>query len=160
MKNLLFTFVIAICLLTKAYSQTEKEAAISNPNFDKQLAENLEADDFGMKSYFFVILKTGSNETKDSDLISSSFRGHLENINRLAEEGKLILAGPFSNNEKQYRGIFILSKIDSMEEAKELLLTDPAIKNQLLDYEIFSWYGSAALSEYLPFAEKIWKVKP
>jgi len=29
-----------------------------------------------------------------------------------------------------------------------------------LDMELFSWYGSAALPEYLPFSDKIWKAKP
>ena len=47
-----------------------------------------------------------------------------------------------------------------IDEAKKILQTDPAIKNGLLGYEIFSWYGSAALSEYLPFSDKIWKLKP
>ena len=41
-----------------------------------------------------------------------------------------------------------------------LLQTDLAIKNKLLDYEIFNWYGSAALPEYLPISVKIWKEKP
>ena len=52
------------------------------------------------------------------------------------------------------------ANIKSIEEAVELLQTDPAIKNGLLDYEIFTWYGSAALPEYLPFSDKIWKSKP
>ena len=78
----------------------------------------------------------------------------------IAEEGKLIIAGPLGKNENNYRGIFILNDIKSIEEAKELLQTDPAIKNGLLDYEIFTWYGSAALPEYLQFSDKIWKSKP
>ncbi|MDD3459312.1 MAG: hypothetical protein PHO74_07540 [Weeksellaceae bacterium] len=49
---------------------------------------------------------------------------------------------------------------DEEEEANALLQSDPAIKNGLLDYEIFSWYGSAALPEYLPTSDKIWKSKP
>lgn len=113
-----------------------------------------------MKSYFLVILKTGPNTTADKALISESFRGHLDNINRLVAEGKLIVAGPLAKNENQYRGIFILNNIPSVEEAKALLLTDLAIKNGLLDYDIFTWYGSAALPEYLPFSDKIWKSKP
>ena len=110
-----------------------------------------------MKSYFFVILKTGTNKTKDKELISESFRGHMDNINRLIKKRKLIVAGPLEENENSYRGIFILNNIKSIEGAKELLQTDPAIKNGLLDYEIFTWYGSAAIPEYLPFSDKIWR---
>jgi hypothetical protein len=84
----------------------------------------------------------------------------MNNINRLVEEDKLIVAGPLEKNDHKYRGIFILNNLKSIEEARELLQTDLAIKNGLLDYEIFSWYGSAALPEYLPFSDKIWKLKP
>ncbi|MBN9293667.1 MAG: hypothetical protein J0G96_06785 [Flavobacteriia bacterium] len=135
----------------------------STTDYDEKLAKKLGADDYGMKSYFFVILKTGTNtltDTIDKELISESFKGHMDNIHRLVEEGKLIVAGPFGKNTKNYRGIFILNNISSEEAAKELLLTDPAIKNGLLDYEIFTWYGSAALPEYLPVSGKIQKTKP
>lgn len=146
--------------LTFGQSNSEKDTLTTNPNYNKELAVKLGGDDYGMKSYFFVILKTGTNTTTDKEFISESFRGHLDNINRLVEEGKLIVAGPLGKNENNYRGIFILNNIKSIEEAVELLQTDPAIKNGLLDYEIFTWYGSAALPEYLPFSDKIWKSKP
>lgn len=139
---------------------SEKDVVTSNPNYDKSLAEKLGGDDYGMKSYFFVILKTGTNATADKSFISESFRGHMDNINRLVEEDKLIVAGPLGKNENQYRGIFILQNVKSIEEVKQLLQTDLAIKNGLLDYEIFTWYGSAALPEYLPASEKIWKSEP
>lgn len=138
----------------------QKDSTISNPNYNKTLAEKLGGDDYGMKSYHFVILKTGANKTTDQELINTSFRGHMDNINRLVEEGKLIVAGPLGKNEDNYRGIFILNNSKSIEEAKELLQTDLAIKNGLLDYDIFTWYGSAALPEYLPYSDKIWKSKP
>ncbi len=147
--------------MTKQDHQTpEKDTTTSNPNYDKALAEKLGGDEYGMKSYFLVILKTGTNTTTDRELIGSSFTGHMENIHKLVEEGKLIVAGPLLNNENNYRGIFILNNISDTEEAKALLLTDPAIKNELLDYEIFTWYGPAALPEYLPASDKIWKKKP
>ncbi len=117
-------------------------------------------DEYGMKSYYLIILKTGTNTTTDKELINESFRGHMNNINRLVEEEKLIVAGPLEKNGNNYRGIFILNNVKSLEEAKEILQTDPAIKNGLLDFEIFTWYGSAALPEYLPFSDKIWKLKP
>jgi hypothetical protein len=47
-----------------------------------------------------------------------------------------------------------------MDEAKELMQTDPAIKADLLDVELYDWYGSAALPEYLDASDKIWKEKP
>lgn len=138
----------------------QRDTTISNSNYDKALAVKLGADDYGMKSYFFVILKTGTNTTTDRDFISENFRGHLDNIQRLTQEGKLVVAGPLGQNENSYRGIFILNNIDSAEEARELLLTDPAIKSGLLNFEIFTWYGSAALPEYLSVSDKIWKVSP
>ncbi|OJY98246.1 MAG: hypothetical protein BGP13_11420 [Sphingobacteriales bacterium 40-81] len=144
----------------KMTKQNIKDTTVANPNYDKTLADKLGGDDYGMKSYFLVILKTGTNKTTDKALINESFRGHLDNINKLVEEGKLIVAGPLGKNKNNYRGIFILNNIKNIEEAKELLQTDLAIKNQLLDYEIFTWYGSAALPEYLPFSDKIWKLNP
>lgn len=141
-------------------SKTEKDTLNANPNYDKLLADKLGGDDYGMKGYFLVILKTGANTTTDKSLISESFRGHLDNIHRLVKEDKLIVAGPLGKNENNYRGIFILDNIKTIDEAKELLKTDPAIKIGLLDHEIFSWYGSAALPEYLPYSGKIWKLNP
>lgn len=140
--------------------QAEADTSVSNPNYDRALAEKLGGDDYGMKNYILVILKTGPNTTTDRDLISTSFRGHLDNIKLLVEQGKLIVAGPLGVNDHQYRGIFILNNVDSFEEATELMQSDPAIKNGLLDVEFFNWYGSAALPEYLPASDKVWKLKP
>lgn len=131
-----------------------------NPNYNPTLAQELGADAYGMKSYFLVILKTGPNTTQDQELISNSFRGHMENMNRLMEEKKLVVAGPFGKNDNNYRGIFILQGLDTKAQAEELLQTDPAIKNGLLDYDLYDWYGSAALPEYLSASKKIWKTKP
>ncbi|MCK9482017.1 MAG: hypothetical protein M0R38_09700 [Bacteroidia bacterium] len=160
MKNLFLLITILTVNLTFGQSNNPKDTTVANPNYDKILSEKLGGDDYGMKSYFLVILKTGTNKTTDKALINESFRGHLDNINKLVKEEKLIVAGPLGKNENNYRGIFILNNIQSIEEAKELLQTDLAIKNQLLDYDIFTWYGSAALPEYLPFSDKIWKSKP
>lgn len=137
----------------------ESDSNVHNPNYDPALASELGGDDYGMKAYILVMLKTGKNTTTDKALISSSFRGHLDNINRLVEEGKMTVAGPLMKNEKNYRGIFILN-VNTAEEAKVLLDTDPAIRAGLLDFELYQWYGSAALPVYLEASDKIWRVKP
>jgi uncharacterized protein YciI len=160
MKYVLIITATLLTNLTFGQGERKKDTINSNPNYNKVLAEKLGGDDYGMKSYFFVILKTGTNKTEDKNLISESFKGHIKNIDRLVKENKLIVAGPFGKNDKNFRGLFILNNIKTIEDAKDLLQTDPAIKSKLLDYEIFTWYGSAALPEYLPFSEKIWKSNP
>lgn len=52
-----------------------------------------------MKSYFLVVLKTGTNAAAEKTLINESFKGHMDNIGRLVEEGKLIVAGPWQRTE-------------------------------------------------------------
>lgn len=128
-----------------------------NPKYNKALAEKLGADDYGMKMYVFVILKTGTR-TADKNTTDSLFRGHMQNINRLADSGKLVVAGPMKINDMNYRGIFILN-VSSFEEANLLLDTDPAVKANLLAAELFQWYGSAALPEYLKYHEMLEKKK-
>jgi uncharacterized protein YciI len=127
-----------------------------NPKYDEALAKQLGADDYGMKMYVLVMLKTSTNTTATKAETDSAFSGHMANIGRLVKLNKLIVAGPLGKNDKTYRGIFILNT-KSLEEAKEILATDPAIKAKLLDADIFNWYGSAALGEYLKFSEKVGK---
>lgn len=131
----------------------------NNPNYDTELAEKLGADDYGMKKFVLVLLKTGTNQSTDKKMKDSIFSGHMDNISRLVKENKLIVAGPLGKNDKTYRGIFILD-IATLEEAALLLQSDPAIKANFLDHELYNWYGSAALSEYLEASDKIWKINP
>ena len=145
------TLLIIFLSINVSFSQK------TNPNYDEELATKLGADDYGMKKFVFVILKTGTNESTDKALKDSCFTGHMNNIDRLVKEKKLIVAGPMVKNEKSYRGIFILD-MPTIEEARVLLETDPAIKANFLEPELYVWYGSAALSEYLEASDKVWKI--
>ena len=151
MKSIVIFFALSFLYLN-GFAQAD------NPKYDKALADSLGGDDYGMKSYILVILKTGTNRTAKKETADSLFKGHIANIIRLASLGKLIVAGPIKKNDKSYRGIFILN-VSTIEEANALLTSDPAIKEQLLEAELFQWYGSAALPEYLKVHEKIEKKK-
>lgn len=131
----------------------------SKAPYDKALADSLGGDEYGMKPYVLVILKTGSNKVDKKEVLDSLFRGHMNNINRLAENGKLVVAGPLKKNDKTYRGIFILNT-KTIEEAAALLNTDPAVQAKLLDAELYQWYGSAALPMYLPYHDRIEQRQP
>ena len=150
MKQLLLLLVFLSVILSIQAQQI-------NPKYDAELAKKVGADDYGMKSYIFVILKTGTNTSTNKIEVDKAFAGHMTNMNTMVEAGKLVVAGPIGENDINYRGIFILNESD-MEKAKILLATDPAIKAKFLDYDIFPWYGSAALSEYLEASDKVWKV--
>ena len=128
-----------------------------NEQYDSTLAKKYGANEYGMKSYVLVLLKTGSVVEDNKPRRDSLFDGHMKNINRLAGEGKLVVAGPLAKNDK-YRGIFILDT-GSLEEAELLLETDPAIHAKLLEPELYRWFGSAALPAYLELDAKVGKFK-
>jgi uncharacterized protein YciI len=144
------TIVTWLLATLSAFAQT------ANPRYNKTLADSLKADEYGMKMYVLVILKTGSNKTADKAKQDNLFQGHMANIGKLAKEGKLVVAGPLKKNDKEYRGIFILNAA-SLDEAKTLLDTDPAIREKLLDAELYQWYGSAALPLYLQYHDVVGK---
>jgi len=150
------TAIILSILLSLFY---HVEAQDTNPRFDSTLAKSFGADEYGMKMYVMVILKTGSNTAENKAATDSLFVGHMNNIYRLVKLKKLIVAGPFGKNENGFRGIFILD-VSNINEAKELMQTDPAIKADLLLPELYQWYGSAALPAYLETSDKIWKSQP
>ena len=154
MKVTLIIFILTFLLFSE-----HSVAQSANPNYDLKLAEKYGADDYGMKSYIFVILKSGSNNSEDKEAMNKAFSGHMKNIHRLVEEGKLIVAGPFGKNDKDFRGLFILD-VKTLEEASSLLETDPAISEKYLEAELIEWYGSAAISSYLEDSDKVWKIKP
>lgn len=152
MKKLIFATALLL-LSTLAFSQN------SNTKYDKALADSLGADEYGMRSYILVILKTGPAKIENKDTLNLLFKGHMDNISRLADEGKLVIAGPFVKNDNQFRGIFILNA-KNIEEAKEMVNTDPTIKRGIFDVDFYNWYGSAALPVYLKTHEKIEVKKP
>ncbi|CAN5511289.1 hypothetical protein BH10BAC2_BH10BAC2_48370 [soil metagenome] len=108
--------------------------------------------------YVLVMLKTGTNTTESKAATDSLFAGHMKNIGRLVEMKKIVVAGPLQKNAKNYRGIFILN-VKTLEDAKALISTDPAVKAKLLDADMFLWYGSAVLPIYLPYHDKVLKSK-
>ncbi|RPD42001.1 YciI family protein [Chitinophaga barathri] len=150
MKLLLLSLLMIACgISTQAQTAT----------FNKALADSLGADQYGMKMYQLVILKTGSNQLTDKEKVTELFKGHMANIDKLVKDGKLVIAGPLGKNDKQYRGIFVLS-VKTKEEAEALLETDPAISSKMLEAEIYPWYGSAALPKYLEYHAQIEQTKP
>ncbi|OCA78375.1 hypothetical protein BBH99_01200 [Chryseobacterium contaminans] len=152
------TLLIAILFISSFSFAQEKTT--DKPKFNQELATSLGADQYGMKPYTIVMLTTGTTKIEDKTRMSSLMKGHMENIGKLANEGKIVVAGPLlEKNKENYRGMFIFNT-KSKEEAEQWVKTDPAVQAGVFSYEIFPWYGSAALPLYLKHHDEIAKENP
>jgi uncharacterized protein YciI len=148
--------LLLACLLLSAFSFAQEKKA-EKPKYNQELATSLGADQYGMKPYTIVMLTTGSTKMDDKAKVGELMKGHMANIGKLANEGKIVVAGPFlEKNKENYRGMFIFNT-KSKEEAEQWVKTDPAVQAGIFSYEIFPWYGSAALPLYLKHHDEIAK---
>jgi uncharacterized protein YciI len=91
-----------------------------------------------MTQMFLAFLTRGEKWTPEKTPATEEIqKGHMANINRLAEMKKLIAAGPFGDNGR-LRGIFVF-RVSSLEEAKLLTATDPAVQAGRLAMDIHPW---------------------
>jgi uncharacterized protein YciI len=128
--------VAAACLPAAGVAQ-------SAPAYDAELARSVGADEFGMRSYVLVILKTGPRQMPAGPERNAMFKGHFDNINRLSKEGKLVLAGPLDGMDG-WRGLYVFA-VPDIESARKLTETDPVIVNGEMVAEYHKYYGTAAL---------------
>jgi len=100
------------------------------------------AESMGMKIYYIFLLRKGPTWSPESTPeIDELQKEHLTNYKRLAEMGKLVLTGPFLDSfatNGDPRGMGVL-KADTLEEARELIATDPMVKVGRLIHEIHPW---------------------
>ena len=109
-----------------------------------------ERDERGMRIYYMGFLTRGPAWTPEvTDATRALQQAHLANITRLAEDGRLLIAGPFAYDEsdadQSLRGIFIFDT-ETRAEAEELARTDPAVQAGRLALRIVPWYGPYGLT--------------
>jgi len=156
-KLILFVLIAAIAISCSVEVKTDIDSETNQEyEYDSLLVKKYGADDYGMKKFVIAFLKRGPNRSQDSTEAIKLQKAHLENINKLAEEGKLLLAGPFLD-DGELRGIYIFD-VQSIEEAKALTETDPAIQKGRLVMELHEWYGSAAVMAIPDIHRKLEKI--
>jgi uncharacterized protein YciI len=88
---------------------------------------------------FAFLVRGDSTAQRTADERNATQAAHMSNIQRLAEEKKLLVAGPFGegNPHPEARGIFLF---DTAEEATALewTNTDPAVQQRVLAMELCS----------------------
>ena len=124
MKKILPGLILACLISSSVFSQQEKKTEAP------------------IRQYWFVMLTAGNNRNQDSAAAAKIQEGHMANIKRLYNDGKLKVAGPFGD-EGKWIGLFIFD-CETKEEVEKLVKTDPAIAAGRLNYEIHPWWTAAS----------------
>jgi uncharacterized protein YciI len=91
-----------------------------------------------MMTAYIAFLVRGDKWTPDKTPETEAIqKAHLANIVRLAELKKLVVAGPIGD-DGTLRGIFVF-RVDSIEEARSLAATDPAVQAGRLAVQVHPW---------------------
>ena len=125
-----FIPLIALLLplfIANAAKCQDKKATDTKPRMENQI-----------RKYWFVMLLKGPKRDQDSATAAKIQTAHLNNINRLYNEGKLKVAGPFGDNGN-WLGLFIFD-CETKEEVEKLLQSDMAVSSGRLTYDIRPWY--------------------
>lgn len=134
---------VAILSLSLRHAGAQDTPAAPPLQYDDALATTLGADDRGMRPYVLVVLKTGPTKVAAGPARKKMFEGHFANIQRLAAEKKLVLAGPLDGAEG-WRGMFVFATPD-IDEARAFVATDPVIVHGEMVAQYHKFYGSAGL---------------
>ncbi|AFK03614.1 YCII-related protein [Emticicia oligotrophica DSM 17448] len=147
------------CLVPEKKRTVLTDSTENSFEIDSVLVAELNPDEYGMKNYVMALLKKGPLRSMiDSVTAINLQKAHMENIGRLADEGKLVVAGPFTD-DTDLKGIYIFD-VKTIEEAQKLCETDPAIKAGSLMMELHPWYGSAAMLKIPELHRKIAQKQP
>lgn len=83
---------------------------------------------------FVFLNKRADKKELPKEEVDKLMEGHMANINRLAQEGKLVAAGPFDGGG----GLFVF-KSNSIDQVREWINTDPAVKADRWNVEILPY---------------------
>lgn len=99
-----------------------------------------------MATYRFGLLSRGPAWTPERNARTDSIQaGHLANIGRMWETGRLQCAGPFLDGG-DLRGIFVF-EADSIAECRALAAADPALASGRLRLDLWDWFAPAGIGQ-------------
>lgn len=99
---------------------------------------------YEMTTYYVAFLYRGPNWTPQQTGETTKIQQeHLAHIQKMADSGKLVVAGPFTD-DGEIRGIFVFQGV-SAEEAQQLAANDPAVKAGRLRIELHPWFAAKGI---------------
>ena len=96
---------------------------------------------YEMTTYYVGFLYRGPKWTPEQTPETRKLQeAHMANILKMGAEGKLVIAGPFTD-DGELRGLYVF-RVASAEEAKALVESDPAVQAGRLRFELHPWYAA------------------
>lgn len=138
MKKIVLATGVIVSFFTACYHEPAKEIdPLPSAKYDPATDSSVYTGE--MKRYWLILLKRGDNRGQDSISAAKIQAGHMANIDRLAKEGKIIMAGPMGY-DGDLRGIFIMNCKDSAE-VEQFVKTDTAVITGRLKMEYYPWWS-------------------
>ncbi len=121
MKKFALTFTTIMFLVSISFAQTEQKPAEK-------------------KQFIYVLhIVPKFHDLKNwSDADNKAVGEHFARLQKMHKEGTLILAGKTENRDETMFGI-VIYEADSMEKAKEIAETDPAVVAGVMTVQIFPY---------------------
>lgn len=127
---------VAIGLIALGFLWSNRQKAVANQS-GATAGEGLPAEQAGdvsdgeveaVREYVFVLIRTGPLAEPSPEQTQEAMAGHFANMGRLADEGKLFIAGPFGDPKPaDYRGLWIFNA-ETVEAGLAVGETDPAVE--------------------------------
>ncbi len=141
----LFITVIALivgCFMAQSQPATRPTAA-PPVEFDK---------------FHFVVLMAAPNPPQlDAERARELQAQHLGHLSKMAEEGHMLVAGPFANRfDDRWRGLCLYDGSLTAEQVRELAEADPAVQAGTMAVAIMDWYTSKGALAF-PMAQEMRK---
>lgn len=99
---------------------------------------------YEMTTYYVGFLYRGPKWTPErTPELEQLQKDHLAHIRRMADSGKLLLAGPFMD-DTTLRGMLVFQTA-TLEEARAMAEDDPAVKAGRLKVELHPWFSAKGI---------------
>ncbi|HEX6846973.1 MAG TPA: YciI family protein [Chitinophagaceae bacterium] len=135
----ILVFIISMGCLITACDNDDQKTEVSTTTPEKyDFSKDTTVSSGEMKRYWLVLLQKGPDRNQDSISAAKIQAAHMANINRLAKEGKLVMAGPIGIDD-DLRGIFLMNCADS-SEVENFVKTDSAVITGRLVMKYYPWW--------------------
>lgn len=88
--------------------------------------------------YFVFVYRPSSAWLPNRSILQQPLEGHFDYMEELQQGGVLCLGGPFKDDA----GAFGIIQATDFESASAIILNDPAVRDEVVEFELHPWHPS------------------